>query len=346
MSKKMMLLSGRTNEPLAKKIATELSISLVKRMIETFKNGEINVEIEETVAGAEVFILQSSITGKVNDNFVESLVLIDAAKRARASKVYLVIPLYPYSRKDRREANKKGRPKRTSIAAKIVANCYTQAVGVHGIITVKIHAEQIEGYFDNDYVFENIDPAKLFINYLKEIGVIKEEYPEKSPTIVAPDVGAAKSADDFSKALHLETYVIADKRRAKPGEAELVHIIGDYSGRDCIIYDDMIDTGGTVINALKKLKEAKENGAQRVYLMTTHGVFSNNAIEKLATSDFEKIVITDSIPNPEVEKYPEKFVVLSLANLLSKVILNVFNGDSLDSVVKYEKDLVVEENHK
>jgi ribose-phosphate pyrophosphokinase len=333
MTKKIALIAGSTHPLLAEAISIDFGIPLTKRIIEQFANGEINVELQESVSGAEVFIIESSITGKVNDNFIESLLLIDAAKRAKAEKVYLVQTMFPYQRQDRRETNKKNRPKRKSISSKVMVNCLQKAVGVHGVIVVKLHADQIEGFFDNDTICENIDPLKLFIDYLKEEGVINGHYPEKAPVVVAPDVGSAKTADVFSEMIGLE-YVIMNKRRPKNNESEVLHIIGDYSDRDCIIYDDMIDTGGTVINGLLKLKQqAQEKGAKRVYLMATHGVFSKNAVQKLAEAGFEKIIVTDSIPNPELAKYPEKFHVIELAPILSKIIRNTHDQESLQPVV-------------
>ncbi|OGI83818.1 hypothetical protein A2903_00185 [Candidatus Nomurabacteria bacterium RIFCSPLOWO2_01_FULL_33_17] len=331
--KKIAIIAGSTNLILAQGIANELKIQLTSRIIEVFANGEIDAEITETVAGSEVFIIQTSVTGNVNDNFVESLLLIDAAKRARAIKVYLVQPIFPYQRQDRREANKKGRPKRKSVSAKVIANCYQKAVGVDGVVVVKLHADQIEGFFDNDCIVENIDPAKLFIDYLKSNGIIKANYNgHKKPTMVSPDIGAAKSTDDFAKLLDLE-YVLLNKRRVKAGESEVLHVIGDFAGRDCIIYDDLIDTGGTVLKALEKLKEAKEKGAKDVYLMAPHGVFSKNAIHKLGQSEFKKIVITDSIDNPVIYRYPDKFDVISLAPLLASVIRNIHDLESLSGLV-------------
>lgn len=335
--KKIAIISGSTHEKLADEIAQELGIELTSREISVFANGEIDVEITETIAGSEVFIIETSITGKVNDNFVESLLLIDAAKRARATKVYLVQTIFPYQRQDRREANKKGRPKRKSVASKVVANCYQKAVGVDGVVVVKLHSDQIEGFFDNNCIVENIDTAKLFINYLKENNIIKKDYNgDKKPIMISPDVGSAKSTDDFSFLIDLD-YVLFNKRRIKAGESEVLHIVGDYRDRDCIIYDDMIDTGGTVLKALEKLKDAKDQGARDVYLMAPHGVFSKDAIDKLGKSDFKKIVITDSIDNPAITKYPDKFDVISLAPLLASVIKNIYDLESLQSLVHHSE---------
>ncbi len=335
--KKIAIISGSTHVSLAEQIAKKLGIELTSRNITVFANGEIDAEITETVSGSEVFIIQTSITGNVNDNFVESLLLIDAAKRARAIKVYLVQTIFPYQRQDRREANKKGRPKRKSVSAKVIANCYQKAVGVDGVVVVKLHSDQIEGFFDNHCIVENIDPAKLFINYLKENNIIRADYNGgKAPIMVAPDVGSAKSTDDFSYLLNLE-YVLLNKRRVKAGESEVLHIVGDYRDRDCIIYDDMIDTGGTVINALEKLKDAKNEGAKDVYLMAPHGIFSKDAIDKLGKSDFKKIVITDSINNTAISAYPDKFDVIPLAPLLSSVIKNIHDLESLQSLVHHHE---------
>lgn len=336
--KKIAIISGSTHEKLANGIAKELGIELTSCRINVFANGEIDAEITETIAGSEVFIIETSVTGSVNDNFVESLLLIDAAKRARATKVYLVQPIFPYQRQDRREANKKGRPKRKSVSGKVIANCYQKAVGVDGVVVVKLHSDQIEGFFDNNCIVESIDPAKLFIQYLKEKGVVKDNYNGiKEPIMVAPDVGSAKSTDDFANLLNLE-YVLFNKRRIKAGESEVLHIVGDYKDRDCIIYDDMIDTGGTVLKALEKLKDIKNQGAKDVYLLATHGVFSKDAIDKLGQSDFTKIVITDSIDNPNILKYPDKFDVISLAPLLSSVIKNIYDLESLQGLVHHHED--------
>lgn len=335
--KKIAIISGSTHEKLANDIAQELGIELTSREISVFANGEIDVEITETIAGSEVFIVETSVTGKVNDNFMESLLLIDAAKRARATKVYLVQTIFPYQRQDRREANKKGRPKRKSVSSKVVANCYQKAVGVDGVVVVKLHSDQIEGFFNNNCIVENIDPAKLFINYLKDNNIIKVDYNgDKKPIMISPDVGSAKSTDDFSFLIDLE-YVLFNKRRVKPGESEVLHIVGDYKDRDCIIYDDLIDTGGTVIKALEKLKDAKDKGARDVYLMAPHGVFSNDAIDKLGQSDFKKIVVTDSIDNPAITKYPDKFDVISLAPLLASVIKNIYDLESLQALVHHSE---------
>jgi ribose-phosphate pyrophosphokinase len=333
--KKIAIISGSTHEHLAGEIAKKLGIELTSRNITVFANGEIDAEITESVSGSEVFIIQSSNTKNVNDNLVESLLLIDAAKRARAIKVYLVQTIFPYQRQDRREANKKGRPKRKSVSAKVIANCYQKAVGVDGVVVVKLHSDQIEGFFDNHCIVENIDPAKLFINYLKDNGIIKSDYDGgKAPIMVSPDVGSAKSTDDFSYLLNLE-YVLLNKRRVKAGESEVLHIVGDYAERDCIIYDDMIDTGGTVLKALEKLKDAKGKGAKDVYLMAPHGIFSKDAIDKLGKSEFKKIVITDSIENKALDAYPDKFDVIPLAPLLSSVIKNIYDLESLQSLVHH-----------
>ncbi len=331
--KKIALISGSTHLALAQKISFDLNVRLTEVSIEKFSCDEINVEIKETVRGAEVFIIQSSLTGHGNDNFVEAMLIIDAAKRAGASKVYLVQTIFPYQRQDRRETNRRNRPKRKAISGRVMADCFARAVFVDGIISIKLHSDQIEGFFDNRTLIENIDPTSLFIEYLKSENIIRSEYGDsKPPTVVAPDIGSAKTADSFSEALGLNDYVIVNKRRTKSNESEVLHVIGDYSGRICIIYDDMIDTGGTVVNSQKKLQELKEAGATDVYLMAPHGIFSKNAIERLSNSDFKKIVITDSIPNPQVENN-EKFVILSLAPLLKSVIKNIHDAESLQPVV-------------
>lgn len=343
-----MILSGSTNEELSQKIFDEIEIidtaelgaTLLKREISIFANGEIGVELNETVAGAEVFIVQSSITGKVNDNLFETFLLADAVRRARAKNVFLVQLILPYQRQDRRESNKNHRPKRKAVSAKVTLDCYTKVAGIKRIIAVKLHSEQIEGFVETDSSVENIDPTILFKNFLESSNVIKKVYEGKEPIVVAPDVGAAKSVEDFHRALGLSTYAIINKRRSGPGQSEALHLIGDCGDRDCIIYDDLIDTGGTVIKAAEKLKES---GAKNIYLVAPHGVFSKGAVDKLVNAPFEKIVITDSIPNPEIAKYPEKFVVLSLAKILAKVIINIHNPESFQPVLGRENGIIERE---
>ncbi|HRH30686.1 MAG TPA: ribose-phosphate diphosphokinase [Candidatus Paceibacterota bacterium] len=338
--KKIMIIAGRTHPKLAQSISDELNVEeaplqLTKRIIKDFNNGEINPEVKETVAGAELFLIQTSTTGNVNNDLQETLLIIDALKRARSKKVFLVQALYPYERQDRRETNRKNRPKRKSIAARVIADQY-MSVNLDGIITVELHAEQIEGFFPNNCIVENIDPSIIFKDYLLKEGIIKEMYEGKKPTIVAPDTGAATRARNFSEMLGLSAYAIIDKNRTAPGVSEAMYVIGDCKDRDCIIYDDMIDTGTTAIKSAEKLKE---EGANKVYLLAAHGVFSGSAIDKLANSSFEKIIITDSVPNPAVDKYPGRFVVLPLAEMLAQVISNIHNSESLQPIVNTDQEV-------
>jgi ribose-phosphate pyrophosphokinase len=328
----IMLVAGSTHPDLAKAISEKMRLPLANRKIKPFKNGEIDVEYLQSLTGADVFIIQSCITGNVNDNIIETLLLIDAAKRAKAARVFLVQTIFPYQRQDRREMGD-NRPKRKPVSARVMVNILN-AVHVDGVITVKLHADQIEGFFDNNCIIENLDPTKLCIHYFEKIGVIKNEYEQgKEPLLAAPDVGAAKNTDATAQLLGLE-YIIINKRRPGANESEVIHIIGDCAGRTCIMMDDLIDTGGTTIKACEKLLE---KGAEDVYLFAPQGVFSDNAIGKLAASKFKKIVILDTIPNPKVLDYPDKFVVLPIAPFLAEVIANIHNLESLENIVKYKR---------
>ncbi len=341
-----MIVAGRTNASLAEAISDALEVSetplaLTKRTIKDFANGEIDVEIEETVAGAEIFLIQTSLTGQPNDNFMETLFMIDALKRARAKDVFLVQPIFPYERQDRRETNKKGRPKRKSVTARVIADCL-MAVNLDGIISVELHSEQIEGFFNNRCIVENIDPTILFKTYLENEGIIvKNNSNSVSKKGVAPDAGAVGRVRDFSNMLGLNSYVIIDKNRTAPGENEVINVIGDCSDCDCFMYDDIVDTGGTAVKAAEALKNA---GAKDIYLLSPHPVLSKTAVERLLNSPFKKIIVTDSIPNSEILKYPEKFVVLPLAELLANVITNIHNSESLQPIVNGMNRMVTKVN--
>ncbi len=327
-----IIISGSTNLPVAEQIAKILQCDLLERTIEKFPNGEIGVLINETVRGRTIFLIQTCITNEVNDGIIETGLITDALHRASCGPIYLVQLLFPYQRQDRRETNKNGRPRRRPISGKLVADFYEKVCNLTGVITVHLHSDQIEGFFTNKCIVENISSAKLFIEYLKEQKIVTgEDSFEEGPVLVAPDVGGVKLVADLADSLKID-YAILDKRRSGPGQSKVCKIVGNVKGRTIIIWDDLIDSGGTVVTGIDKLIE---EGVADGYLMVTHGVFSGNAIEKLAKSKFKKIIITDTVQNQDVAKYPDKFVVLPMAPLIAKVIANIYNNESLQEAVRH-----------
>jgi ribose-phosphate pyrophosphokinase len=324
------ILAGSTHPQFAKAVAKIISKDnphLIEREIKMFPNGEIDIKICETVAGLDVFIIQTSLTGKANDNFMETILLADALFRARAKSVNLVQLCYPYARKDRKEDDKKTqRPKRCPISAKVVA-MMLQQVGIRFVATLHLHAPQIVGFFDYPSICENIVPFRVFAEYLEREGLVGND------TVMAgPDIGAAKQVDTASESMGLLLALIHKNRDGAKVNIDRLNVIGDVKDKNVVVYDDMIDTGGTAIAGAEKFKK---EGAKRIFLMATHGIFSGDAVERLANSPFEKIIITDSIPNEEIKKYPNKFVVLSVVEMIAGTIANLFNDESLDEIVKH-----------
>lgn len=324
---KPAIIAGSTHVEFAQKVADIIGRPLINREIKTFANSEIDINILDTVAGEDVFIIQTSKTGEINDNLIETVLLADALIRARVNSVSLIQLCYPYSRKDRKEDDKKTqRPKRCPISAKVVADMY-QSIGINRVVTLHLHTPQIVGFFNNSCPCENIVPFKVFAEYLEKEGLADED-----TVIAGPDIGSAKQTDSASGLMGLPLALIHKNRDGKDVNMNRLDIIGDVKGKNVIVYDDMIDTGGTAILGAEKLKAA---GAKRVLLIATHGIFSSDAVEKLAKSEFEKIVTTDSIPNTEVLKYPNKFVTVSTVPMIADVIANLFNDESLESIVKH-----------
>ncbi len=327
----LALLAGRQSESFAETIAQKFNMKTVSRLIKTFPNGEIEVEILESVRGFEVFIIQTFIPGKINDGIIELLLLADAVRRAGSPRVRAVLRIYPYARQDRREGNKKNRHKRKPVSARLIADLIS--LKFDSVIAFDWHAEQIEGFFDgNKVTAENIQPFILFSEYLKKNNIIKEKYlnEKEKPIMVAPDVGSSKRVSDYADNLRLN-YAIVDKRRKNGTDVDIRNVIGDVQGHPCIIVDDISATGGTLIGAKKALTS---QGATDVMVVVTHlEAIGVKDIEKLAEAGFSKIIVTDSITLPdEIKNYPV-FEVISLIPIMTKVIHNVYNSESLQSVV-------------
>lgn len=296
-NKHVRIISGRANRPLAEAVARKLNVPLCNTEIRQFSDGELFVQINENIRGANVFIIQP--TNPPGDNLLELLMLIEASRRASAKNITAIIPYYGYARADRKEMP------RVSITAKLVADLLTVA-GANRVITMDLHAAQIQGFFTIpvDHLYSSI----LFNGYLQEI-------PTGDLVVVSPDVGSIKVARAFAKTIHAGLAII-DKRRPVQNQAEVVNIIGEVEGFDVIIRDDMIDTAGTLCNAATALKEA---GCGKIYACAAHGVLSGQALERLDKSPIEKVIISDSIDNSG-RNLSDKFVVLSCADILAEAI--------------------------
>lgn len=311
--RRIVLVSGTANKALSSRISEYLDVPLVDPQIRRFANGEIFCEIEKNVRGADVFLLQTLST-PVNDNVMELLIIMDALKRASAESVTAVIPHFAYSRQDRKASP------RTPISAKLLSDLITVA-GASRVITMDLHAGQIQGFFN--IPFDNIYASPVFLNY------IKNHVASDNLVLVSPDAGGVDRVSWYAKRLEKEIAMI-DKRRTGPNQAKAMNIVGDVQGKDAIIIDDMIDTAGTLVEAAKALKA---NGANKIYSFATHGVFSNPAAERIqACEELGAVVITDTLPLAPEIKAVDKIKVLSTGEILSKAIHRTFNHDSVSSL--------------
>lgn len=300
--KKLKLFSGNANPALASNIAECLGESIGKSRISRFQDGEISIRIEETVRGKEVFIIQPTHS-PTDTNLMELLLMIDAMKRASAKMVAAVIPYYGYARQDRKTQPRDG------IAAKLVANLLT-AAGADRVLTMDLHAGQIQGFFD------------IPVDNLKALPIIGDYILSKrlaDPIVVSPDVGGVARARELADRLSCQLAIV-DKRRPMPNVSEVMNLIGKVEGKSCILYDDMIDTGGTVVQAAEALLK---HGAKEVYACCSHPVFSGNAAEKLQNSPLKEVVVTDSISLAQ-EKIIPKLSILSVAPLFAEAISRIF----------------------
>lgn len=307
------VIAGNANRPLAEDIAKHLEIELCETVIDTFADGEVSAKISESVRGQDVFVIQST-SKPVNDNLMELLVLIDALKRASAGRINAVIPYYGYARQDR-----KAKP-REPITAKLVADMLTVA-GAHRVITVDLHADQIQGFFN--IPVDHLTGVKVIANYMKDkIGDNEEDF-----VILSPDMGGVTRARKLAEYLKLPIAII-EKRRPKPNQSEVMNIIGDIDGKNCIMIDDMIDTGGTICQAAEALKE---RGAKDIYGSATHGVLSNGAEDRLQNSVMKEFIITDTIEQlPENRR--DKIKILPIGSLVAQCIKRVHTENSVSEM--------------
>lgn len=308
MHKNLMIFTGNSNPIFAEKVAKCLGITIGKANVSKFSDGEIAIELLENVRGSDVFILQSTCN-PTNDNLMEVLVLTDALKRASAGRITAAIPYFGYARQDRRP-----RSARVPISAKLVANMLMSA-GVHRVLTVDLHADQIQGFFD--IPVDNIYAAPVFLRDIK-----KKKY-GSDMIIVSPDTGGVMRARAFAKALGTEMAII-DKRRPKANEAEVMNIIGDVNDKICIIIDDMIDTAKTLCKAAEALKKS---GAKKVYAYATHPVFSDDAINRIENSIIDEVVVSDTIPL--ANSLSKKIRVITISELFAETIRRINNEESV-----------------
>lgn len=309
----MKIFTGNATPELAQRIADRLYTKLGSAVVGRFSDGEISVQINENVRGADVFIIQSTCA-PTNDNLMELIVMIDALRRASAGRITAVIPYFGYARQDRRV-----RSARVPITAKVIAD-FLSNVGVDRVMTVDLHAEQIQGFFD--VPVDNVFGSPILLDHMAE-----QQF--ENPVIVSPDIGGVVRARAIAKQFDDCDLAIIDKRRPRANVAQVMHIIGDVQGRDCIIVDDMIDTGGTLSKAAAALKE---KGANQVFAYATHPVFSGNAVENIRDSQIDKLIVTDSIPlDPAMAKL-DKVVQRTLSSMLAEAIRRVSNEESISAM--------------
>ncbi|OIM99844.1 ribose-phosphate pyrophosphokinase [Idiomarina sp. MD25a] len=312
----MKLFAGNATPELAQKIADRLYIKLGDASVGRFSDGEISVAINENVRGADVFLLQSTCA-PTNDNLMELIVMVDALRRASAGRITAVMPYFGYARQDRRV-----RSARVPITAKVVAD-FLSSVGVDRVLTVDLHAEQIQGFFD--VPVDNVFGTPVLLEHMRN-----QKF--DNPVVVSPDIGGVVRARAFAKLMDDTDLAIIDKRRPSANVSQVMHIIGDIKDRDCIIVDDMIDTGGTLCKAAEALKQ---HGAKRVFAYATHPVFSGNAVNNIKDSSIDELIVTDSIPLSEEMKATGKVHQLTLSGMLSEALRRVSNEESISAMFDY-----------
>ena len=308
----MKLVAGNSNRPLADAISAYLEIPLTKCLVRRFADQEIFVEIQENVRGEDVFVVQST-SYPANDNLMELLIICDALRRSSARRITAVLPYFGYARQDRRSAG------RTPISAKLVANLITQA-GAHRVMTLDLHAGQIQGFFD-------IPTDNLFSVPVMSRD-IKAHHDVRNVMVVSPDVGGVVRARALAKRIDAPLAIV-DKRRERPGEAEVMNIIGNVSGRRCVLFDDIVDSGGTLVNAAEALMDA---GAASVLAYITHGVLSGGAVARITASRIEQLVITDSIQPTAAVLAAPNIRVTSISTLIAEAIARTASEKSVSSL--------------
>ena len=308
----MKIIACNSNKVLAEAITSYIGVKLADAVIRKFSDGEIFVKINENIRGEDIFIIQST-SPPVNDNLMELLLTIDAARRASAKTITAVIPYFGYARQDRKDEG------RTAISAKLIANLITSA-GVNRVVTTDLHTGQIQGFFD-------IPLDNLFsVNEL--IKDMKEKIIGKNIAIVSPDVGGVVRARAFAKRIDA-SLVIIDKRRERAGESEVMNIVGEVNNKTCILLDDIVDSGGTLCSAAKALKD---NGAKEIYSYIVHGVLSGNALEKIENSEIKEMVLTDSIEASKEIKNSKNIRHISIAPLMGEAIKRISSNSSVSAL--------------
>jgi ribose-phosphate pyrophosphokinase len=313
-AKNLMLFTGNANPGLAKEVAQELGLPMGKAEVNKFSDGEISVEIQENVRGKDVFIIQPTCA-PTNDNLMELLVLVDAVRRASATRITAVVPYFGYARQDRRV-----RSARVPITAKVVADMMVR-VGVDRVLTVDLHAEQIQGFFDCPV--DNVYGSPVLVREIE-----KQRYPNL--LAVSPDIGGVVRARAVAKLLDIDLAII-DKRRPAANVAEVMNIIGDVSGKTCLLVDDIVDTAGTLCTAAAALKK---HGAAKVVSYCTHAVLSGPAIERISASDLDELVVTNTVPLSEAANNCDRIRLLSMANMLAESIRRVSNEESISAMFR------------
>ena len=310
----MKVLAGTSNSKLCKDIARHLKLKLVNSKIKRFADGEVYVEINENIRGNSIFVVQST-SNPANDNLMELLICIDALRRSSAKNITAVIPYFGYARQDRKVVP------RTAISAKLVSNLITNA-GANRILSVDLHAGQIQGFFD--IPVDNLFATPILARHIKNKSKLK------TVICVAPDVGGVERTRALSRRIN-SSIAIIDKRRPAPGKSEVMNLVGNVKNKNCIIVDDIIDTGGTIVNAAKALKE---KGAKDVYVYITHAVLSGLAADKIEASKIKKLITTDTIDNSKKIAKSNKIEIISIAPMLSEAMKRIANSTSVSSLFK------------
>lgn len=310
---RLRLFSGSANPALSEEVARYLGMDLGPMVRKRFADGELYIQIQESIRGCDVYLMQPTCC-PVNDHLMELLIMIDACRRASARQITAVIPYYGYARADRKTAG------RESITAKLVANLITQA-GANRVLAMDLHSAQIQGYFD--IPFDHVYGSPVIFEYLAQ-----KQFSDL--VVVSPDVGGVARARAFAKKLNDAPLAIIDKRRSAHNVAEVMNVIGDVSGKTAVLVDDMIDTAGTICEGAKLLRE---QGARQVYACATHAVFSPPAVDRLSTGLFEEVIVTNTIPISEANRFPQ-LTTLSVANLLGETIWRIHEDSSVSSMFR------------
>lgn len=316
MSKKLMIFSGSATASLASRVASQLRMELGCADVGRFSDGEVTVEIHENVRGQDVFLMQSTCA-PTNDNLMELMLMADAVHRSSAQRITAVIPYFGYARQDRRP-----RSARVAISAKVVADMLS-SVGIDRVLTVDLHSDQIQGFFGMPV--DNVYASPVLLDDVIDRGL-------HDPVVISPDVGGVVRARAIAKQLNDAELAIIDKRRPRANETEVMNVIGDVSGRPCVLIDDLVDTAGTLCTASAALKQ---RGATHVYAYITHAVLSGPAVERIAGSEIDEMVVTDTIPLSEAAKNCRKIRQLGLDSLLAEAIRRVSSEESISAMFRH-----------